>query len=468
MKYRPTKRVIWIVVPLLPVLIMSWAAWYAGKSEENDLATRGSKPPPARVFAKPVDWYDESRAAVMNWKLNPWKNQNANQFGAHFRGLRYFKNSENQAEYQKLMQLGKEWYERILARYPELAITYKNLPDEENGLLQWYLWEKRQDEAHPYPDSPFVSGRDLAVHFSPPKMRPWNPTAAQAWLDANRTVLNEARRIALMPDRSSRIAVEDSRTGLREFSQVCCRAFLVEARLFAEGGDVARALESMRAATGLVDHFSNGEVPTLREVSRGDHGENERYFFEKVLPALPPGKVDLRAWEKVLNPTLRQPADFASSVRGEWNVLMQAELLPILADSSAPDTPKDSEALAEAFTQYSKSLALQSDPLLLTDLPANPVTRHRYDNLTHRSQLVANNLGMTPESKDSRSQWEKRQVQTGMTQAAFAILTGKAIPNDPIRGLPYVWDPVARQLSPPDIPEYRISNLLRPFVLPKR
>ena len=136
MKYRPSKRVIWLVIPLLPVLLMCLGAWLAGTSEETDISTRGSQPPPARALSKPMGWYDDGVFSLVDSKLNPWKNQMSHQFGAHFQTLKNSKNPQDQEEYRRLMKLGKEWYERILARYPELAVTYKNLPPEQNGLLQ--------------------------------------------------------------------------------------------------------------------------------------------------------------------------------------------------------------------------------------------------------------------------------------------------------------------------------------------
>jgi hypothetical protein len=53
-----------------------------------------------------------------------------------------------------------------------------------------------------------------------------------------------------------------------------------------------------------------------------------------------------------------------------------------------------------------------------------------------------------------------------MIQAAFAIMKGQAIPNDPVYGLPYTWDPATRQLSPPDNPAFQ-KMARKPIVVPQ-
>ena len=54
-----------------------------------------------------------------------------------------------------------------------------------------------------------------------------------------------------------------------------------------------------------------------------------------------------------------------------------------------------------------------------------------------------------------------------MTNAAFAMMKGQPIPADPIHGLPYVWDPATRQLSPPADPVFE-EQQLKPITVPAR
>ena len=59
----------------------------------------------------------------------------------------------------------------------------------------------------------------------------------------------------------------------------------------------------------------------------------------------------------------------------------------------------------------------------------------------------------------------RAQSATAMAQAAFAIMNGQPVPNDPIHGLPYLWDPATRTLSPPDSPVFQELQL-KPLVVP--
>ena len=310
---------------------------------------------------------------------------------------------------------------------------------------------------------------ELTAHFGATKEYPWNAEAVKGWLDKNRALLDESRAIALMPDRSSGGMSDDetrihSGSAYSEFS----KAFLMEARLFAEQGDVTRALESIRAAKGLANHLRDGEAPTLMEGFRGGNIQRtiDRYVFSNILPVIPARQVDVPAWENAVNPTLREPEDFTRMIRGEWNIYMPGTLLPALADSKDSSTPGDAEAMAEAYTRSFESLVTRNKSLTLADLPSNPIVHASYKDLSRRSQQIAKDHGMTSDSYNMRDIWQGTQVQTGMTRAAFAILKGQPIPNDPVHGLPYQWDPATRKLSLPDIPEYKKSGV-RPMVLPK-
>ncbi|MBK1817454.1 hypothetical protein JIN84_17675 [Luteolibacter yonseiensis] len=468
MRYRPSKRVIWLAIPLIPVLLMCGGVWLAGTFDEPDISTWGSKPPAAGARSKPLGWYDDSLFSLAHSKLNPWKSEMGHDFGSHFYNLKQSENPQDQEKYRKLMKLGKAWYGRILVRYPELSVTYKDLPAERNGLLQWARFEKRlRDTIKPGASGLIDLPDKLKAHFGVTKEFPWNSHSVKDWLDDNRALLDEARAIALMPERSSGGFSEDEtvlETGMaaRDFS----KAFLMEARLFAEQGDIGRALESIRAANGLADHLRNGEAPTFMQGLVGANVQQtiDRYVLSNILPALPSG-TDVTAWENAANPTLRQPADFARLVRGEWNAYMPGVFLPALADTKDPGTPADAEALAEAYTQASRSFVNRNESLSLSDLPSNPVVRPGYKDLSLRSQRIAKEHGMTTDSHNLRDTWERYQVQTGMTQAAFAILKGQPVPNDPIYGAPYQWDPVTRKLSLPKIQEFK-KSAIKPLILP--
>ena len=481
MKYRPSKRVVWMIIPLLPLLLMFILIWVTDKSESQAITTRGAAPPREQEFSakhpaswatalsRPLDWFDEGASNLMNWDQNPWKIKTRGSFGSRFDGLFYTrfdpKKPEDLAEYLRLRALGKEWHERILARYPELAVTRKNLPDDQNGLRKWRDLEERLRGGKSEVKAINLGfTEDLRAHFQ--NRQDWNHEKAKVWIDANRSLLDEVRAIGLMPDQASFEVASGYYVTSAAFD--LSNALLMEAHLAAEQGDILQALESIRAAHGFGNHFKNGEFPTGQEMRAGlgIQLRVQSYVFSQILPALPAGQVDIGAWENAVNPTLQQPADFSRMVRGEWNYQMQEKLLPSLSDATDPEIPADPEALAEAYTQYMKTLALQSESLTLADLSHTSELKSDVSDLSWRSRKIAKDLGMTPDSYSMMQNWEIWQSHAGLNQAAFAILKGQPIPNDPIYGEPYVWDPATRQLSIPDSPVFD-KQRFRPITVPK-
>jgi hypothetical protein len=53
-----------------------------------------------------------------------------------------------------------------------------------------------------------------------------------------------------------------------------------------------------------------------------------------------------------------------------------------------------------------------------------------------------------------------------MTQAAFAVMKGQAVPNDPVYGLALGWDPHHPHPLPPDSPAFAEMQL-KPIIVPK-
>jgi hypothetical protein len=483
MKYRPSARVIWLAIPLLALLIMVAGMWLAGKSGGEDISTRGAKAPEEKSFSvnrpetwpaafnRPRYWLDDGMDALMASDLNPWK-QHRHQFGQRLHELKHSDKTEDLAEYQRLLRLGKEWYDRILARYPDLALPPgKNVPEERNALHHWQELAKRLTGPNPGSAADLGLPKELTDHFrtNARHSKPWDSQNTQTWLDANRAVIEEIRAIGLMPE-SSGLGLPPGALASVSFSLSLdsAKALLMDARLAAEQGDIHRALESVHAASGLAGHLRNSEAPTFMAsmIAANLQRQIEIYAISNILPALPAGKVDIIAWENAVNPRLQQPADFARIVRGEWNLGMAYELLPALADSASPGTPSDPEYLAEAYTRHMNAAAKQADGLTLSDLPSHPLPATPVGHLSRRSQEIASSIGLAGGVYPYRNYWERNQASTGLAIAAFAILKGQPIPNDPIYGVPYLWDPATRRLSLPDISPYK-KNGIRPIIVPK-
>ncbi len=65
-----------------------------------------------------------------------------------------------------------------------------------------------------------------------------------------------------------------------------------------------------------------------------------------------------------------------------------------------------------------------------------------------------------------RKGWDRAQSSFAMTQAAFAIMKGQPIPQDPVYGVDYRWDPATRQLSMP-AGEVFDQLEIKPITVPK-
>jgi len=246
-------------------------------------------------------------------------------------------------------------------------------------------------------------------------------------------------------------------------SRDATNALLLDARAAVAEGDMARALESIRAANGLADHLSDTGASSViyTLVAASMRAQAQNYVVTGLLPSVPGGSADLAAWQAALNPTLRTPSQMANSLRSEWNMGMPRELLPILSDSTDPGTPRDADYLAETYTRHMQALAQQADGMSLADYAASARVNTSTTQLSRRSRDLELVNGYDP-----KTSFLRYQESTGLTQAAFAVLNGQPVPNDPIYGLPYKWNPVKRELALPEPPGGR-SYKPKPLKLPK-
>ncbi|RYD45472.1 MAG: hypothetical protein EOP85_08945 [Verrucomicrobiaceae bacterium] len=472
MKPFPNKRVVWLIIPLVPVVLMTAVLWYAGRPDAEAIARRGAEPPPEKKFSLvdpgswsvTADWLGDGMDALMTWEYNPWREQwkRDRWFGKRIEKLQNSNNPEDKAELERLRKMGQEWYERILARYPELAMKpVTPVAPGENGYLQWQkLMESVLSSKGHLFQSPIP--QDLVDHIR--KGNDPDMAALKSWLEANRARIEEIRAIGLLPAQAAEGTFEEvQRLGSNTWVRHASDALMLDARAAMADGDTARALESIRAMTGLADHLSDNGSPTLigTMLAYNIRGRAERYVLESLLSSASPGSIDTAAWQAALNPTLRAPSEMADTIRGEWNIGMPASLLAVLSDSADPGTPRDADYLAELYTRHTAALIKQAEGVSLKEYAASPQVVTSVDQLSRRSrelQLV--------NQWDPRSVFVRGQEQTGLTQAAFAIMNGQPVPVDPVYGLPYKWDPVKRELALPDIPDKR-NYKTRPVTVPR-
>ncbi|RYD23002.1 MAG: hypothetical protein EOP88_05915 [Verrucomicrobiaceae bacterium] len=471
MGYRPSKRVLWLVLPLVTVAVVLGLLWHSGVKDAEALVNRGAREAVERKFS-PLDpgswteaggtgrWFGEGVESVMTWKHNPWRRERVH-LGQRLLQLRDSTDPADQAEYQRLRKLGREWQERLLERYPELALPEdKVVPEEKNAFLKLMALFKDIDDAK--------------VGFSPllpDELKGPGPLsdtrAAQDIVAKNREVIDQLREIGLMTEHSSN-GYDPVRQRSNPYNLLWGGdLLLLEARLAAAQGDTARALESIRAARGLTDHLTGvSAAGTLEGGLAGVlQGQIRMHLMESILPSLPADGIDLAEWEAAGGAGVTRPPDPAGMQRADWNTMM-SELLPALVNTSDVSVPADADLLVEIYTRNMRERASMQGSGAPGDMANQPRPDPAVDHLSWRSRDLADAIGLKENIGDQRDSWLAQQASTGMTQAAFAILHGKPVPNDPVSGLPYRWDPATRQLSMPDTPRYRSFDI-RPVKVPK-
>lgn len=483
MNYRPSKSFVYSMVVLCPVVVAliigllpevkdmeagtipGEITFTSAKPGKDGTSLVSARPGTSFSLGWTTSWFEKTYEDVMKWEHNPWK-RNPDGFGDHFMELLGSKDPRDRAKARELMRLAEGWYERLKERYPELAITMRDVPDERNGFLQWLNFADRMKapdgEAQPLiPFSP-----ELESYLN--QKGAWNAEAAKVWLTQQKALLDEIRAIGLLPDRSvNGIPVDRHGFIPARLAKGCADALMVEARLAAEEGDVAGALESVRAVKGLADHFGEVETPSLlaATVNILVQINLQNRVLNDIIPALSPGQIDPEVWENAVNPKVSSPAEFARLLKGEWGVTSRHYLLPMLLDGEDPKSPPDGGEMLDYYSSHFVDIVRQHEAATISDLhalqwPSTPDGSH----LSRSSGQAVNMVFIGAQAW--RKGWERAQSVSAMNQAAFAILQGKPIPRDPVYGAEYGWDPQTRRLSAPDTEVFREWSLT-PVTVPK-
>ncbi|WP_265595153.1 hypothetical protein [Haloferula sp. BvORR071] len=489
MKYRPSKRVTRAMLCMVPLGVALYCALTPEPGNGGSPLVRGevvfrSERPP-RVSKETVasqvttprhssrsvwdwatEWLDGQFENLMTWERNPWKRSERLTFGSHYFKLKASKDPADQAKVKEIKRLGEELFKRVLARYPELAVADRKVSTERNGFLRWLEFSERFKADPKTGKAAFEVPEDIRKHLAGEK--PWDAAAVRAWLEHERANLDEIRAIGLMPDQSvTGIDIERWSFIGAQLGKSATEILLLDARLAAEEGDAARALESIRAANGLADRFGKVETPSLLAITVEIliRLETQAYALKEVMPSIPTGQLDVQAWQEALNPTVAPPAEFARIMAGEFHVGSREFLMPMLADAEDPKYPVDPDALidvqASYFSQYQDLFAGTSPAdWTKTKFPGIP----DMDHLSRSSRELIEILFVGANAWSNG--FQRAQSTTAMTQAAFAIMQGQPIPNDPVYGLPYGWNPSTRTLTPPESPEFEKMKL-KPIVVPR-
>ena len=152
MIYRPSRNFLFTVLPLTVLVIcFGFGILPELKEFENrpipgEITFRTAKPESRHTTAvstrktpsskSAMDWFQEKYGDFMSWDHNPWK-QRPSGFGDHYFTLRASKDPWDQAKFLALQRRSEASYQKLLLRYPELAVAMKSIPDDQNGFLKW-------------------------------------------------------------------------------------------------------------------------------------------------------------------------------------------------------------------------------------------------------------------------------------------------------------------------------------------
>jgi hypothetical protein len=392
-KYRPSKSFVLAMLCMGPLGV----ALYCGLLPEleaienapvpGEIRFRTARPPFAEATGdRPggnrtqsgarwsMDWLTEAYEGVMSWDKNPWKTERLT-FGSHYFKLLESKDPRDQARAKELRRLADLLYKRVLERFPELAVEDKNVPPERNGFLKWLEFAERFEEGATKGSKGIGLPEGLVEHVG--GRGPWDAAAAKAWLAQEKALVDEIRAIGLMPEQSIEgIDVDRWAFMPARLAKSAAEVLLLDARLAAEEGNVAGALESVRAANGLTAHFGNVETPTLLAVTVQILVQLtvQNYVLAEVMPALPAGQMDPAAWQAAVNPVVVPPGEFGRIMKGEWNVMTRQYLLPMLCDQEDPKYPRDPEALIDFQAGYFANKVVSLEGLAVTEWPNLPAS----------------------------------------------------------------------------------------------
>ena len=355
----------------------------------------------------------------------------------------------------------KEWFAEVIARNPGLEPVWKNVPDHENGFLQWleFCEKYRVDEG--LGTEKLDIPEDIAEMISKPEK--WDSQAVKAFLDKNKDLLAAISRIGLSPSQSA-AGIDMNRwsfVGAR-FTKQSADLLLADARLAAENGDLEHALRRVRAACGLDNHYDQIETPTLlmAAVSIVVRLNTQDQVIKHFLPTLNGNAAEIARWREAIRSPNMDASSFSTLLRAEGWVSLGGFVIPAVNGDMKfpqPNNIPDPDALFDAYAQGYIEAANRSQTLSLLELLGDENEHLGFPidatHLSKGSQELLEEIAIGASSWANG--WVRTIVLSARTDAALAIMQGAEIPLEPFTGLPYVYDSVARTLQVPDDPRLR-------------
>ena len=348
-------------------------------------------------------------------------------------------------------------YEWILARHPELAVVYRDVPDERNGFRKWLEFEARHPEGRldlPKEIERMTNGEA------------WDAERMDAWLKEHAALMEEIAAIGRLPEQSLK-GVRLPNCGYVEarLPKQCSDLLLLQARLQAERKQPEAALQSVRAAMGLADHLDQIETPCLLHATVGSliRLNVSRRFFEGILPVLPADSLDLPAWRQAMAGPPVSPTELGRIMRGEWHVGLRYLVLPLITMDFKNPVPRD---LAKFVDRWAEAMARRVEICntrgWVEVRPAFETIQTRKEHVTFLSRQLLETMDIG--SSAWANGWIRAQILLQQKNAAFAHLLGEPLPNEPIMGKPFVWDEASQSIRFPE--DERLKEFeLKPLVV---
>ena len=361
---------------------------------------------------------------------------------------------------RELQQLADKWYRELLEKHPELAVSFKDVPDDRNGFLQLLNFTDRFGE---YGGKGLPLPEEIRAMFD--GKQPWDAAAMAKWLEENRALFDEILAIGLLPDQSVKgIDMDRLKFFGARLPHDCTRLLLAHARVAMESGDEAGALQSTRAALGISGHMDRIEMPSLlsETVALLVRQSVRKAIFDHLIVA---EGSDFAAWQDLLTRDQDTPADLARVFLGEWHhstrsfllpgLLGDPRSLPMLLDNSGREADplrkiNDPDAVLAAQIAYYTQITARMKESAIGNIPglsANP------PDTTGLSEDGAAMLDMLFKGSTAWSKgWTRTQTDAAILNAALQAASGGEIPLEPYTGKPFVIDQEAGTIRVPDDP----------------
>jgi len=354
--------------------------------------------------------------------------------------------TKNRKRREATDQAARKWYERLLEKYPELRPVYRDVPDDQNGYLQFILFAESFG-----PDGMLPKDIKLILEGS----THWDPAKVEAWIAENPSHFERLLHLAELPDRSNKgIGFSKLHGPTTRHASDFTRILQASARLNFES-DPEKALRHLRASVSLSDHFTDIEAPNMlgEVIATGSRRKAQELFLQYFLPHLDPET--LAPWNDALFRKEQPASEYSRIIKGEWNYIMRDHALSALLGKQPSDGNihiPDIDGFADSYARV----------ILESANGASAMGPDRFDVASAQFQAIPSDLD--PDTANALRQayrgmtgtieaLGRTHTESRMEQATIAALSGIQMPLDPVSGMPFHWDPDTRTLTAPEVRE---------------